>query len=368
MYLKSLSITNFKNIADARLEFSRGVNGLLGNNGMGKSNLLDAIYFLSFCKSFTGLTDQGVMRRGTDFFSLHGTYERHGSEEEVSAGMNRGKRKVVKRKGKEYDRLSQHIGVFPAVLVAPRDIELITGPGEERRKLMDMVISQSDASYLDALIRYGRSLEQRNKLLRAHVVDHHLYEAIEMSLAGSARRIHDTRCAWLPRFSELLSHYYGAIAGEGETASVDLKSHQNDEPDMCRLLDGSRRHDEAVGYTSVGPHRDDLIITIDGLDARRSASQGQCKSVTLGMRLAQYDFLRESTGQKPLFLLDDIFDKLDSTRVQRIVEIVKSDKFGQIFITDTNRDHLDNILRESGGERAMWHVERGVFTPHDAEL
>ena len=366
MYLKSLSITNFKNISDARLEFSRGVNGLLGNNGMGKSNLLDAIYFLSFCKSFTGLTDQGVMCSYSYFFSLHGQYERHGVEEDVSAGMNRGKRKVVKRKGKEYDRLSQHIGVFPAVLVAPRDIELITGPGEERRRLMDMVISQSDATYLDALIRYGRSLEQRNKLLRAHVVDHHLYEAIEMSLVMAAQRIHEKRREWLPEYSELMSNYYEAISGNGERAAVNLRSHQNEEPDLMKLLDGARRHDEAVGYTSVGPHRDDLIITVDGLDARRSASQGQCKSVTLGMRLAQYDFLRESTGLRPLFLLDDIFDKLDSTRVQRIVEIVKSDKFGQIFITDTNRDHLDNILRESGGDRAMWHVEKGVFTPFDA--
>lgn len=367
MYLKSLSITNFKNIEEARLDFSRGVNGLLGNNGMGKSNMLDAIYFLSFCRSFTGLTDQGVMRRGADFFSLHGKYERHGADEEVSAGMNRGKRKVIKRKGKEYDRLSQHIGVFPAVLVAPRDIELITGPGEERRRLMDMVISQSDTAYLDALIRYGRSLEQRNKLLRAHVVDHNLYEAIEISLSMAAKRIHETRQAWLPKFSGLLSHYYSAIAGDGETAAVTLRSHQGDEPDLMKLLDSARRHDEAVGYTSVGPHRDDLTITVDGLEARRSASQGQCKSVTLGMRLAQYDFLRDATGLKPLFLLDDIFDKLDATRVQRIVEIVKSDKFGQIFITDTNRDHLDNILRESGGDRAMWHVDKGVFTPFSTE-
>lgn len=363
MYLKSLSITNFKNISDARLQFSSSVNGFLGNNGMGKSNLLDAIYFLSFCRSFTGLTDQGVMNRNADFFSLHGVYDRHGIEEEVSAGMNRGKRKVIKRKGKEYDRLSQHIGVFPAVLVAPRDIELITGPGEERRRLMDMVISQSNTVYLDALIRYGRSIEQRNKLLRAHVVDHHLYEAIEISLSGAAKIIHQTRCEWIPKFSSLLSHYYEAIAGEGESASVTLRSHQNDEPDFEKLIAGARRHDEAVGYTSVGPHRDDLTITVDGLEARRSASQGQCKSVTLGMRLAQYDFLRDSTGLKPLFLLDDIFDKLDSTRVQRIVEIVRSDKFGQIFITDTNRDHLDNILRESGSDRAMWSVEKGKFTP-----
>lgn len=363
MILKSLAITNFKNIAEARLEFSDGVNGLLGNNGMGKSNLLDAIYFMSFCRSFTGLTDQGVMRRDTDFFSLHGKYERHGVEEDLSVGMNRGKRKVVKRKGKEYDRLSRHIGAFPAVLVAPRDIELITGPGEERRRLMDMVISQSDATYLDALIRYGRSLEQRNKLLRAHVVDHNLYDAVEMSLSMAARKIYQARKNWLPQFSAMLSQYYSQIAGAGEMAAVELRSHQTDDVDMSQLLDGARRHDEMVGHTSVGPHRDDLVITVDGLDARRSASQGQCKSVTLGMRLAQYDFLRDSTGLKPLLLLDDIFDKLDSDRVERIVEIVRSEKFGQIFITDTNRDHLDNILRETGEARAMWHVEKGVFTP-----
>lgn len=364
MRLESLSIVNFKNIADASLRFSPSINCLLGNNGMGKSNLLDAIYFLSFCRSYSGMTDSAVMKRDADFFMLQGRYLRKGVEEDLSIGMNRGKRKVLKRKGKEYDRLSRHIGTFPLVMVSPQDSFLITGSGEERRRLMDMIISQSDAVYLDSLIRYNRSLEQRNKLLRAHVVDAGLYEAVEVSLCASAEAISSARMKWLPLFSDLLRSYYTEIAGHDEDVSIRLKTHlAGDAPSMQRLLDEARRHDEIVGYTSVGPHRDDLEIMVNGLDARRAASQGQCKTITVAMRLAQFDFLCQATGVTPLLLLDDIFDKLDSSRVENIVKIVRSPRFGQIFITDTNRDHLDNILHGTGDDRAMWLVENGCFTP-----
>ena len=362
MHLESLSVTNFKNISDATLAFSKSINCLLGNNGMGKSNLLDAIYFLSYCRSFSGMTDSALLKQGSDFFSLHAKYERKGLEEDLTIGMNRGRRKILKRKGKEYDRLSQHIGTFPLVMVSPQDSFLITGSGEERRRLMDMIISQSDPVYLDALIRYNRSVEQRNKLLRARVVDPVLYESVEMTLTAAAMRIHEARMAWLPKFVELFKSYYQEIAGTGETVEIGIKSHLTREGvTMQKLLDEARRHDEIVGYTSVGPHRDDLEIFVNGLEARRTASQGQSKTITLSMRLAQFEFLQEATGIKPLLLLDDIFDKLDSTRVERIVKIVRSPRFGQIFITDTNREHLDNILHGTGDDRAMWVVENGRF-------
>lgn len=363
MLLNRIAVTNFKNILEANLEFSPSLNCLLGNNGMGKSNLLDAIYFLSFCRSFTGVTDKAAMNDSADFFSINGVYERNGIEEVLSMGMNRGKRKVLKRKGKEYARLSEHIGSFPLVMVSPHDSFLITGSGEERRRLMDMIISQSDATYLDALIRYQKALEQRNKLLRAGVDDTTLYEAIEMSLSAAATHIHRLRTEWLPIFAAKFSDYYATIGGTGETVGLRFKSHlnSNDGVTMQQLLDSKRAHDHAVGYTSVGPHRDDIEIFVNGLEARHTASQGQCKTITLSMRLAQFEFLREATGITPLLLLDDIFDKLDATRVERIVTLVGSDRFGQIFITDTNRDHLDNILRGTPNQRKMWVVENGEF-------
>lgn len=363
MKLERISLTNFKNILEARLEFSPSINCLLGNNGMGKSNLLDAIYFLSFCRSFTGMTDKAVMNDKADFFAIEGEYMRKGMSEVLNMGMNRGRRKVLKRKGKEYSRLSEHIGSFPLVLVAPQDSFLITGSGEERRRLMDMIISQSDVTYLDALIRYQRAIEQRNKLLRAGVNDVTLYEAIELALCAAATHIHNCRKVWLPLFERIFIEYYNRIAGNDEKVSLRFKSHLNAEgSSMQQLLDSRRAHDQAVGYTSVGPHRDDIEIYVNGLEARHTASQGQCKTITISMRLAQYDFLKGATGISPLLLLDDIFDKLDATRVEKIVEIVSGDRFGQIFITDTNRKHLDTILGTNDSNRAMWEVNNGVFT------
>ncbi|MDE6627758.1 MAG: DNA replication and repair protein RecF [Muribaculaceae bacterium] len=365
MVLNEIAITNFKNIADARLEFSQKVNCFLGNNGMGKSNLLDAIYYLSFCKSFSGLPDGSLIRRGEDFMTLRGAYLRRGVAEELTMGLMPGKRKSFKRRGKEYERLSAHIGAFPLVMVAPADQELISGTGEERRRFMDQVIAQSDPIYLDHLIRYGKALMQRNKLLRDHVVDPNLYLAVEMAMERSAAYLQRARARWVEELTVIFERYYSGIAADGEIPSVGLRSHLSADPDgLVRLLDGTRRHDEAVGHTSVGPHRDDIELQLCGMPVRRAASQGQCKTYTIALRLAQYEFLRQAAGMKPLLLLDDIFDKLDATRVERLVEMVSSDLFGQIFITDTNRDHLDSIISRSasGGGHRSWKVEAGAFT------
>lgn len=364
MRLEELSLTNFKNIPSARLELSGKVNCFLGNNGMGKSNLLDAIYFLSFCKSFTGVTDRMAIARGEDFAIMRALYERKGVAEELVMGLTAGRRKSLKRGGKEYTRLSAHIGSFPLVMAAPQDVDLIRDSGEERRRWMDMVISQSDPRYLDSLIRYTRGLEQRNKLLREGCVDSGLYGAVETMMEMAADYLHASRAAWTQRLTTLFSAHYEAIAGEGEEVRLSYESHLNAPGStLGELLDSARRHDEAVRHTSVGPHRDDIAMTLGGMPMRRTGSQGQCKTFTTALRLAQYDFLREATGMRPLLLLDDIFDKLDATRVERIMELVTgSDRFGQIFITDTNRKHLDEIMGRTGSDVRLWSVEEGSFT------
>lgn len=364
MILRSITIANFKNIAEASLAFSPKLNCLLGDNGMGKSNLLDAIYFLSFCKSFAGVNDALVIARGQDFAMVQGAYTRHGAEESLALALRRGRRKSLKRSGKEYGRLSEHIGLFPAVLVAPADMDLVNGTGEERRRFMDMVISQTDARYLDALIRYGRALEQRNSLLRQGAEDPNLYIAMEMAMASAARYVCSARSEWVEKLEGIFKRYYRDIAGEGEEPELAYVSHLRDgSADLTALLDERRRRDLALGYTTAGPHRDDVEMTLSGLPVRRSASQGQAKTYTIALRLAQYEFLKEATGLSPLLLLDDIFDKLDAKRVESIMAVVAMPTFGQIFISDTNRKHLDTILRRTGGDYAMFAVDHGSFSP-----
>ncbi len=363
MQLTSLSIDNFKNIRRARLEFSSKINGLLGNNGMGKSNLLDAIHTLSFCKSFTGVTDAMLITRDEDFAMLKGNYLRRDTDEDLTMGLARGRRKTLKRKGKEYQRLSEHIGTFPLVMVSPADIDLIREGAEERRKLIDMVISQSNPRYLDALIRYGRALEQRNRMLREGTVDHTLYDAVEMAMEMSASYIVESRREWVSKLTPIFERHYRRISGGNEMPQLNYSTRMADGVTLAELLDRERRHDEIVRHTSVGPHRDDLGLTLDGMEMRRTGSQGQCKTFTIALRLAQYEFLGKATGMRPLLLLDDIFDKLDADRVERIMEIVEDPAFGQIFITDTNRTHLDEIVNRTAVDFRLWEVTSGNFSP-----
>lgn len=363
--LTRLHITNFKNIAEADLSFSPNINALLGDNGMGKSNLLDAIYYLSFCKSFTSLPDAGIVRAGETFTMMQGDYLRRGTEEQVAFGYAAGKRKSFKRGGKEYSRLSQHIGLFPLVLVSPADMELVGGGTECRRKFIDMLISQTDATYLNHLIRYNSALQQRNRLLRDHIADPNLYIAVEMAMEMSAEYITNARREITQRLRDTFIRHYRDIARTQETPGIEYRSAL----DMsgrryCELLEESRRRDEIVGHTTTGPHRDDLELTLDGMAVKNTASQGQSKTFTIALRLAQYEFMHEATGMRPLLLLDDIFDKLDSRRVANIVEIVNRDIFGQIFITDTNRDHLDSIMSAmTGADYSLWNVSSGKFEP-----
>ncbi len=366
MILRSLDITNFKNIERARLEFSPKVNALLGDNGMGKSNLLDAVHLLSFTKSFTGAQDQMLIRSGEDFAIVRGTYSRMDAEEDILAGLQRGRRKSFKRGGKEYGRISAHIGLLPLVMVSPADMELINGSGEERRRFMDMVISQTDPRYLDAAMRYARILEQRNRLLRDGAADHALFEAIDFQLDAAAAYISARRHEWTAELRDIFSLYYKAISGSDEEPGLTLVSHTGPGcPALADLLRERFSRDSAVRHTTAGPHRDDLEMTLDGMPVRRTASQGQCKTFTIALRLAQYGFLSRACGMSPLLLLDDIFDKLDAGRVGRIISTVGADTFGQIFITDTNRRHLDEIVAFMGADHRLWSVEHGRFSVID---
>lgn len=364
MQLVSLTITDFKNIPEAHIELSPRFNGFLGLNGMGKSNLLDAIYALSFTKSFTGAHDRMLVRRGSELFMVKGTYLRQGQPEEVTLGYSAGRRKSLKRKGKEYKRMSEHIGSFPIVMMSPRDIDLIRGTGTDRRRWMDMVISQSDATYLDALMRYNAALEQRNRQLRDGVYDRTLLEINEMMMAAAAETIHSARAVFVAELGEIFSRYHRLMAGDDEEVTLTYESELN-EPGMTmeRLFELNRAKDGIIKHTSSGIHRDDIIMTLGGMDVRRTASEGQCKTFTIALRLAQYEFLSGATHLRPLLLLDDIFDKLDSVRVERIIRMVSGDRFGQIFITDTNRKHLDEIFSATSEDVRLWSVDNGEFAP-----
>lgn len=371
MLLESLSLTNFKNIPSASLEFSPKVNCLLGDNGAGKSNLLDALYFMSFCKSFSGLADSSLIMRGETFATLRGVYRRKGLDEELTAGLTAGRRKSFRRGGKEYRRLGEHIGAFPLVMLSPADMNLVNGPSEERRRFIDQIISQNDPRYLEALVRYNQALDQRNRMLREDrgTSDRALFEAVEMQMSMSGDYLTRCRRAHLGRLDGIFRRYYAAVSGAGEDVGIAYRSQMLDEgaASLSEMFDRFRHRDTLLRHTSAGPHRDDIEMTLDSMPVRRAASQGQTKTFTSALRFAQYELLRESLGLNPLLLLDDIFDKLDAGRVARIMQLVASPSascFGQIFITDTNRKHLDEIVADLPGADGsrLWNVNGGHFT------
>ncbi|MDE7441089.1 MAG: DNA replication and repair protein RecF [Muribaculaceae bacterium] len=366
MQLNKIDILNFKNIPEAKLEFSPGVNCLLGMNGMGKSNLLEAVYFLSMARPLSSMPESALVRHGQEMMMVKGDYLTDtGGEEHVSCGLVKGKGKTVKRNGKEYPRISEHIGRFPIVTVLPADSEIVSGSGEQRRRMLDMVISQADPLYLAQLIKYNRALESRNKMLRAGVRDALLYESIETGLCAAAAEIHSSRRRWTEEIRPVFERYYSMISSDAERASIKYKSSLNDDG-MQNILNSTRQKDIVLGFTSQGVHRDDLITGLGDYSMRRLGSQGQVKSFTIALKFAIFDYLRKNKGMTPILLLDDIFDKLDSTRVGRIMEAVSGgESFGQIFITDTNREHLDETIASIRSESRLFEVKEGEFKTVD---
>ena len=359
MTLEKLTILNYKNIGEVTLDFSPKVNCFIGHNGVGKTNVLDAIHYLSFCRSSISNTDSQVIRHGEEFFMLEGRYATdEGEPEIVYCGMKRGTKKHFKRNGKEYRRLSEHIGLIPIVMVAPADNMIIDGQSEERRRLMDMVISQFDHAYIDHLSRYTKALQQRNSLLRQdEEPDAWLLDVLEDQMGYEGECVFAAREAFVNELIPVFQRYYEAISGGREEVGISYESHCRRGP-LCEVIRRDRFKDRAVGYSLHGVHRDDLLFTLGSHQMKREGSQGQNKTFAVALKLAQFDFLKRTASRTtPLLLLDDIFDKLDSDRVERIVEIVSASGFGQIFVTDTNRDHLDKILARSGGDYKIFEVK-----------
>lgn len=365
MKLEHISIVNYKNIREAELDFSPGVNCLVGNNGMGKTNLLDAIYYLSFCKAFNSLPDSQVITHGEEFFMLSGRYELNGNPEEIRCGYKLRSKKSFKRDGKEYQRLSDHIGLLPIVMLTPADSVLLQGGSEERRRFMDMVISQFDKTYLHALIRYNGALQQRNTLLKQSEAQHlpmdwNLARLWEEQMDFYGQQIHTARRLFIDQFTAVFQEFYSQISQDRETVSLTYTSHF-DNGSLLPQLDEVRSRDLALGYTTRGAHKDELVMQLGDCLMKQVGSQGQNKSFLVGLKLAQFQYLKQMGDTTPILLLDDIFDRLDALRVEQIVRLVASDRFGQIFITDTNREYLDRIIEQLNGDFKLFSVENGNY-------
>lgn len=361
MRLNKLSIIHYKNIEAATLHFSPKLNCFIGQNGVGKTNLLDAIYYLSFCRSAFNPKDSEVMNHAADFFVIEGDYTNDNNEnEQIYASMKRGSKKHFKRNKKEYKKLSEHIGLFPLTFISPADNSLIDGGSEERRRLMDVVISQYDRRYIDTLIKYNKALQQRNMLLKQETEpDETLMELLEMQMAEYGEEIFQKRNAFIEKLLPIFKELYQTIAQGSEEVALEYCSHCQRGP-LLDVIQRDRAKDRIMGYSLHGIHKDDLKMTLSGYPMKREGSQGQTKTFVLALKLAQYRFLHLTADKNcPLLLLDDIFDKLDATRVEQIINLVSGENFGQIFITDTNREHLDKILLKTTSDYKLFVVENG---------
>lgn len=364
MILRRLHIVNFKSIAAASCTFSPKVNCLIGLNGMGKTNLLDALHYLSFTKSHLAITDSLAVRRGAEAAILEGSYESDQEDErQLLLQIRPGQRKVLKRNRKEYGRLSEHIGAFPLVIISPQDYQLILGGSEERRRFLDRQLGQQDSVYMAALTQYHKVLEQRNSLLKARSASDAVLEVLDLQLEQVAPIIFDRRARFIQDFVPLFQQYYSAISGEQEQVSLSYQSTlHSSRGSLIDALRAARSIDLALGHSSVGLHRDDLLMQLEGELIRKVGSEGQRKTFLIALKFAQYTLLSRAQPERPLLLLDDLFDKLDAARVERIIRLVGGSDFGQIFITDTNRKYLDEIIQNWGEDYRLFEVQDGVIT------
>lgn len=331
----------------------------MGDNGQGKTNLLDAIHYLSFCKSFFNPVDSQNIRHEEPFFVIQGYFEKDGDEHELYCGLKRNQKKVFRKNKKEYDRLSEHIGQFPLVMISPSDSELISGSSEYRRKFIDGIISQYDKIYLDKLISYNQVLKQRNALLK-HFADHKIFEAESLDIWDEQLVLHgrvilEKRLEFLKNFTPLFNNYYSYICDSREDAGLTYDNSLEGKEFKAALMTNLSR-DRVLQYTGVGPHKDDLGFNLNGHSLKKFASQGQQKSFLLALRLAQFEFIKEQKNLKPLLLLDDVYDKLDEMRFTKLLEMVSGDKFGQVFITDTHPERMNALLNEKEIEHRIFEI------------
>lgn len=350
MHLENLSLVNYKNFKSRAFAFDTKINCLVGENGIGKTNVLDSIYHLAYGKSyFNPITKQNINHEAA-FFVIDGKFYKKGHLENVVVSAKKGIKKIIKRNGKAYDRFRDHIGLIPVVIISPADRNLIREGSATRRKFMDGIISQSDTSYLETLLRYKKTLSQRNALLKYFAANQTFnpdsLEVYNAEMASSGKIIHEKRQTFIDDFIPIFKKRYAGISAQKEDVNLNYKSQLRDE-DLSDLFIESLQRDRALQYTSKGSHKDDLKLKIEGYPIKKFGSQGQQKSFLIALKLAQYDFMKTHLHTKPILLLDDVFDKLDGTRVGQIVKMVTQDDIGQLFISDTDAQRTENVVKAS---------------------
>jgi len=363
MHLKKLSLTNFKNYDQSELEFSPRINCIVGNNGVGKTNILDAIHYLSLTKSFFNNIDSISIRHGEDYFIINGTFIRDGEEDQIYCAFQKQKPKMLKKNGKEYQKLSDHIGKFPVVMISPADNALIMEGSEERRKFLNKIISQYNPEYLDSVLKYGKALQQRNRLLKemkasARFDDEEL-SVWDAQLVKYGNYIYSERLKLVEEIIPVVGERYSMISSEKESVRLSYRSHLS-EGDFGETLARSVEKDRFLEYTTAGIHKDDLLFDMNGYSVKSLGSQGQQKSFLVALKLAKYDYIKSKSGCSPILLLDDIFDKFDAERVEQIIRLVGKKRFGQIFITDTHQDRLHQILSSHDTDYKLFRINNNA--------
>ena len=370
MLLNSIKLTNFKNYEALSLQFCDGINCFVGENGMGKTNLLDAIYLSCMTKNYFGLTDRQLVFHERDFFRIESNFEKEALQK-VVAKFQKGKKKEITLNGKTYDKFSEHIGRFPIVMVSPDDIKVILEGSEVRRKFIDNVLSQEDPFYLKSLMDYNRILKQRNAALKSMKdrggPDEELLLTYDNQMLEPAAFIHERRKAFLSDFIPVLKAMYLVISGGNEQVNCIYKSSLNDQP-LALALKETRMKDFYLQYTSKGIHKDDLVFEFEDRPLKKFASQGQRKTFLLALKLAQFEFLRRKKGNAPILLLDDIFDKLDHLRVNKLVKLLTQESFGQVFITDTDESRMTNLVEKTDLNFLRFTIKEGkAYQEHEAQ-
>ncbi len=362
MYLKKLSLLNFKNHSESNFQFGKKVNCFVGDNGSGKTNILDAIHYLSLSKSYFNKMDVQNIKFTEDFFILKGVFIKANEQSEIQCNLQKGEQKTLKCNGKRYKRFSDHIGGFPIVVISPTDSNIILDGSEIRRRYIDSSIAQYNRKYLKSLIDYNKTLKQRNTLLKSFAekqyFDSLTLETFDNQLIAFGTTIFKERTHFLELLISVFKRYYALIANQREVVDIKYSSQLN-KNDFAQALKNSLSKDRMSQYTNVGVHKDDIIFEMDNHPIKKIGSQGQQKSFLISLKLAQFDFMEKQLGVKPILLLDDIFDKLDEKRVEKIISFAREEFFGQVFITDTNRDQIEKILNTSRIKYEMFKIENG---------